>query len=39
MNTNNIYISRNNISIINLPYILLEYKQWMIDQGFIKQLK
>ena len=34
-----IYDSRNDKSVINLPYILLEYKQWMIEQGFIKQIK
>ncbi len=34
-----IYYSKNSKSLMNLPYILLEYKQWMIEQGFIKQLK
>jgi hypothetical protein len=34
-----IYCSKDGKSMMNLPYILLEYKQWMIEQGFIKQLK
>ena len=34
-----IYDSRNNKSAMNLPYVLLEYKQWLIYQGFIKELK
>lgn len=34
-----IYYSKNGASLMNLPYILLEYKQWMIEQGYIKQLK
>ena len=34
-----VYDSRNKRSAINLPYILLEYKQWMIDKGIIKQMK
>ena len=34
-----IYDSRNTKSVINLPWILLEYKQWMIEKGFIKWVK
>ena len=34
-----IYDSRNDKSVMNLPYVLLEYKQWLIDEGFIKELK
>ena len=30
-----IYISKGGDSIINLPYILLEYKQWLIDKKII----
>ena len=33
------YHSENNKSHINLPYILLEYKQWLIEQGYIEQVK
>ena len=34
-----IYYSKDQKSMFNLPYILLEYKQWMIEQGYIKQVK
>jgi len=34
-----IYDSRNDKSAMNLPYVLLEYKQWLIDKGLIKELK
>ena len=34
-----IYCSDEKGHGINLPYILLEYKQWMIEQGYIKQIK
>lgn len=34
-----IYDSRNNKSVINLPYVLLEYKKWLITKGFIEELK
>ena len=34
-----IYDSRNKKSGINLPYVLLEYKQWLIEKGYIKQIK
>jgi len=34
-----IYDSRNDVHAINLPWVLHEYKQWMINQGFIKELK
>ena len=34
-----IYDSRNNKSAMNLPYLLLEYKLWLIERGYIKQLK
>lgn len=33
------YYSENKASMMNVPYLLLEYKQWMIDQGHIKQVK
>ena len=34
-----IYDSRNDKSAMNLPYVLLEYKQWLVDKGLIKELK
>ena len=33
------YYSENNKSFINLPYILIEYKLWLIEQGYISQIK
>lgn len=32
-----IYESKNGKSIMNLPYVLMEYKQWLIDKGFVKE--
>jgi hypothetical protein len=33
-----IYESKNGKSTINLPYVLQEYKQWLIDKGLIKEV-
>ncbi len=30
-----IYISKNGVSSMNLPYVLQEYKQWLIDKGIV----
>lgn len=32
---NFIYDSRNKKSAINLPFILFEYKAWLIDRGIV----
>jgi hypothetical protein len=32
-----IYESKNGKSVMNLPYVLMEYKQWLIDKGFVKE--
>jgi len=32
-----IYESKNGKSVMNLPYVLMEYKQWLIDKGFFKE--
>lgn len=34
-----IYQSKNSKSIINLPYILQDYKQWLIDNYIVKEIK
>lgn len=34
-----IYYSKNQQHMFNLPYILLEYKEWMIEKCLIKALK
>jgi len=34
-----IYYSKSGKSMMNMPYILHEYKQWMIEQGYIIQVK
>lgn len=34
---NFIYSSTNGASTINLPYILMEYKQWLIDNKILKK--
>lgn len=31
-----IYISKNGKSLINLPHILEDYKDWLIDKGILK---
>ena len=33
-----IYDSRNDKSSLNLPYILMEYKQWLIEKGLVKEV-
>jgi len=33
-----IYESKNGKSAMNLPYILQEYKQWLIDERLVKEL-
>lgn len=37
-NDNNqfIYESKNGKSTMNLPYVLMEYKQWLIEKGLVK---
>jgi len=32
-----IYISKNGASSMNLPYVLQEYKQWLIDKKIVKE--
>ncbi len=34
-----IYESKNGKSVMNLPYVLMEYKQWLIDKGLVKDVK
>lgn len=34
-----IYESKNGKSVMNLPYVLMEYKQWLIDKGIVKDVK
>lgn len=34
-----IYESKNGKSGMNLPYVLMEYKQWLIDKGLVKDVK
>lgn len=34
-----IYDSSNKKSTINLPYVLLEYKQWLIEKGIVQEVK
>lgn len=34
-----IYESKNGKSAMNLPYVLQEYKQWLVDKGLIKEVK
>jgi len=31
-----IYDSRNKKSALNLPFILMEYKDWLIEKGIVK---
>jgi len=31
-----IYISKNGDSSMNLPYVLQDYKQWLIDKNIVK---
>lgn len=33
-----IYTSKNGVSSFNLPYILREYKQWLIDKNVVKKI-
>ena len=32
-----LYISKNGSSSLNLPYVLREYKQWMIDKKIVEE--
>lgn len=34
-----IYESKNGKSVMNLPYVLMEYKQWLIHKGLVKDVK
>lgn len=34
-----IYDSRNGVSTLNLPYVLIEYKNWLIEKKLVKALK
>ena len=34
-----IYESKNGKSTMNLPYVLQEYKQWLIDKRLIKEVQ
>ena len=31
-----IYKSTSGKSVMNLPYVLMEYKQWLIEKGIVK---
>ena len=37
-NANGLYIyeSQNKVSVMNLPFVLQEYKQWLIDRKIVK---
>jgi hypothetical protein len=34
-----IYESINRSSSLNLPYVLLEYRDWLIEKGIVKLIK